>query len=59
MKKIILNAVLATTLISCASTKVAREEKIAEFKHITNEICPKTPAEIVLVQHLYNEMINN
>tara|TARA_X000001382_G_scaffold29817_2_gene19105 strand:- start:102 stop:281 length:180 start_codon:yes stop_codon:yes gene_type:complete len=59
MKKIILNAVLATTLMSCASTKTTRQEKIAEFKYITEEICPKTPAEIALVQHLYNEMINN
>lgn len=56
MKKIIL--AVALLMPACAANQT-RQEKIAEFKFITKDMCIEQPDEIILAQTLYNEMINN
>lgn len=48
--------ILAATMLSCAS---ARNERIARFKEVTNDICRDNPHEVYLAQMLYLEMVNN
>lgn len=55
MKKLILGVAL---LIPSCATQQTRYEKIAEFKFITNDMCIDSKDEIVLAQHLYNNMVN-
>ena len=56
MKKIII--AVALLMPACAANQT-RQEKIAEFKFITKDMCIEQPDEIILAQTLYNEMINN
>lgn len=57
MKKLFLMVALLTP--ACAATQTVRDERIAEFKSITKDVCLDNEQEVKLAQHLYNEMINN
>lgn len=46
--------ILVAAMSSCAS---ARNERIAEFKNLTRDICIESPNEILLAQALYREMV--
>jgi uncharacterized protein YceK len=45
---------LVTTLVGCAS---ARNQKLAEYKKITKDICIDNQHEVKLAQILYNKML--
>ena len=47
---------LAATILSCAS---ARNERIAEYRYITKDVCRDNPHEIYLAQSLYLHMVIN
>ena len=48
--------ILAATMLSCAS---AREQRIAEYKELTKDICIDNPHEIKLAQQLYISYVRN
>ena len=52
--KVIMTMILVAAMSSCAS---ARNERIAEFKNLTRDICIESPNEILLAQALYREMV--
>ena len=58
VKKIIqlLIVVITTNIISCASIP---SKKLAQYKKITKNIDVTNQNEVVLAQHLYNEMLKN
>lgn len=47
--------IIALILIGCSTT---REIKKAEYKKLTENICPDNKKEIILAQILYNKMVN-
>ena len=56
MKQIILSCALAI-LTSCAASKQTTYEiKYEKFKEVTEDVCGKNPVEVILAQHLYNEL---
>lgn len=52
----LITMILAATMLSCAS---AREQKIAEYKELTKDICIDNPHEIKLAQQLYISYVRN
>ena len=56
MKQIILSCALAI-LASCATSKQTTYEiKYEKFKEVTKDVCGTNPVEVILAQHLYNEL---
>tara|TARA_R100001129_G_scaffold183363_1_gene165664 strand:+ start:1391 stop:1573 length:183 start_codon:yes stop_codon:yes gene_type:complete len=58
VKKIIqlLIVVITINIISCATIP---SEKLAQYKKITKNIDVANQNEVLLAQHLYNEMLKN
>ena len=54
-----LNLALVVILTGCATMNQTRQDKIAEYKLITKDVCVENANEVRLAQHLYNSMINN
>tara|TARA_R100001198_G_scaffold95601_1_gene82139 strand:- start:519 stop:689 length:171 start_codon:yes stop_codon:yes gene_type:complete len=50
----IIAILLAAVLMGCASAKT---ERIIKFKEITKDLCIDNPNEVLLAQHLYNQMV--
>ena len=56
MKQLILSCALVI-LTSCATTKkTSYEIKYEQFKDITKDVCGTNQVEVILAQHLYNEL---
>ena len=56
MKQLILSYALVI-LTSCATTKKTTYEiKYEKFKEITKDVCGTNQVEVILAQHLYNEL---
>jgi hypothetical protein len=46
-------------LMITTSCAVSRQEKLVEYKKMTEHINIKNQTEVVLAQHLYNKFVNN
>ena len=52
MRTIIAIALVVTLNVGCAS----QNKMMTEYKNITKDISRDNPKEVILAQHLYNEM---
>ena len=57
MKTMIHLAVLVA-LSSCSAAKLERAEQYELYKNITKDVCADNPHEVLLAQHLYNQMLH-
>ena len=44
--------------LGCSTTKNLRDERVAEYRMITRDVCIDNETEVLLAQHLYNYMFN-
>ena len=58
MKKILNNVLVVIILTSLSSCAAIKNSTMVKFKEIIKDVDVKTENEIILAQHLYNEIRN-